>query len=266
VFDLPPHKIPAGTHLTFHIEATDNDDVNEKGPNVGRSPEFLVKVVTEEQLRTDLLRREKEQRQEFERLIKTQDEITTETRALAAGVAGEKDLMEEQKLVVMGIQRRQKLIGTNTGTIAGRLTEFLVEVHNNRLEEEGGPLERRLGERIILPMKQIAAEGVPEAIQRLDKSRRVAAVAAERDPALAEAVAQQEALLKLMNEILVHMVKAEGYQEAVNLLYEIEKSQKGVYDLTEKEKQERIKKIFEEGGRTPSPKPEEKKPDEPKPE
>lgn len=264
VFDLPPHKIPAGSSLSFRIEATDNDDVS--GPNVGRSPEFLVKVVTEEQLRTDLLRREKEQRQEFERLLKSQEDLTTETRALAATVAGQKELSEEQKLAVMAIGRRQKLVGTNTGTIAGRLAEFLIEVKNNRLEEEGGPLERRLSEKIIVPMTQINAEGVPEAMRRLDKSRRLAAAAAERDPALNDAVAQQEILAAQMREILIHMVKAEGYQEAVNLLYEIEKSQKGVYDLTEKEKQERIKKILEEGGTIPEDKPEEKKPEDKTPE
>lgn len=264
VFDLPPHKIPSGSSLSFRIEATDNDDVS--GPNIGRSPEFLVKVVTEEQLRTDLLRREKEQRQEFERLLKSQEDLTTETRALAATVAGQKDLAEEQKLALMAIGRRQKLVGTNTGTIAERLKEFLTEVKNNRLEEEGGPLERRLSEKIIVPMTQINAEGVPEAMQRLDKSRRLAGAAAERDPALAEAVTQQELLAAQMREILIHMVKAEGYQEAVNLLYEIEKSQKGVYDLTEKEKQERIKKILEEGGKIPDPKPEDKKPEEKKPE
>lgn len=263
IFDLPPHKIPSGSSLSFRLEASDNDNVS--GPNLGRSPEFLVKVVTEEQLRTDLLRREKEQRQEFERLLKSQEDLTTETRALAASVAGAKDLTEEQKLAVMAIQRRQKLVGTNTGTIAGRLAEFLVEVKNNRLEEEGGPLEKRLSDRIIIPMTQINAEGVPEAMRRLDKTRRVAGNAAERDPALNEAVQQQEALAAQMRDILLHMVKAEGYQEAVNLLYEIEKSQKGVYDLTEKEKQERIKKILEEGGKIPDSKPEEKPPEDKKP-
>src|SRR5438034_9741729 len=117
--ELPPLKIPTDTGLSFRFEAADNDDISR--PNIGRSSEFLVKVVTEEQLRTDLLRREKEQRQEFERLLKSQEDLTTETKALAAAVAGQKELAEEQKLAIMAIQRRQKLVGTNTGTIAGRL-------------------------------------------------------------------------------------------------------------------------------------------------
>jgi hypothetical protein len=48
-----------------------------------------------------------------------------------------------------------------------------------------------------------------------------------------------------MREILRHMIRSEGFQEAVNLLYEIQKSQQDVYDRTQKERQERIKGILE---------------------
>jgi hypothetical protein len=41
------------------------------------------------------------------------------------------------------------------------------------------------------------------------------------------------------------MVKAEGFQEAVNLLYEIQKAQTEVNDQTNKARQERIKRILE---------------------
>ena len=48
-----------------------------------------------------------------------------------------------------------------------------------------------------------------------------------------------------MKEILEHMVKSEGFQEAVNLLYEIQKAQTDVHSQTTKEQQERIKRILE---------------------
>jgi hypothetical protein len=51
-----------------------------------------------------------------------------------------------------------------------------------------------------------------------------------------------------MQEILRHMVKSEGFQEAVNLLYEIQKAQTDVHDQTNKERQDRIKRILEGGG------------------
>ena len=52
-----------------------------------------------------------------------------------------------------------------------------------------------------------------------------------------------------MNEILTHMVKSEGFQEAVNLLYEIQKMQTDVHLQTDKERQERIRKILEGSGK-----------------
>jgi hypothetical protein len=243
---LEPLRISAGSGLSFRIEADDNDNIS--GPNTGRSPEFLVRVVTEEQLRTDLLRREKEQRQQFERLLSSQEELLTDCRALAASSAGKAPLSSDDKQTLMTIQRRQKLIETNTATIAERLGEFVVEIFNNRLEEEGGPLVRRLSERIIQPMLKLAEGEMPEAVRHLDKTRRVEGETELRDATLGQAVAQQQAIAAAMREILTHMVKSEGYQEAVNLLYEIEKSQKNVFDMTQKERQERIRRILEAGG------------------
>lgn len=252
VFDLQPLQIPANSGLTFHIEADDNDNVS--GPNTGKSYEFLVRVVTEEQLRADLLRREKEQRQEFERLLKNQEDALTDARALQASLTDVPAMDGDRTRSLIDIQRRQKLIETNTSTISQRLILFLIEAENNRLEEDGGPLHRRLNENVIQPMTEIWQLESPEAVRSLD-SVRMAENAADRDEALAKAIAQQEALAAKMREILVHMEKAEGYQEAVNLLYEIEKLQRNVYDLTEQELQERIRKFLEEG----------KSPDEPKP-
>ncbi len=254
IFDLQPLQIPTNSGLTFHIEADDNDNVS--GPNTGRSPEFLVRVVTEEQLRADLLRREKEQRQEFERLLKNQEDALTDAQALQAALTDAPTMDGDLTRSLMDIQRRQKLIGTNTSTISQRLSLFLIESENNRLEEEGGPLHRRLNDNVIVPMIEITMNDSPEAVRSLDKVRRLSEKAADRDEALAEAIAQQEALAAKMREILVHMEKAEGYQEAVNLLYEIEKLQRNVHDLTEKELQDRIRRFLEEGNSTDKPKPE----------
>jgi hypothetical protein len=240
-------NIPVGSSLSFRFEADDNDNVS--GPNVGQSPEFLVRVVTEEQLRADLLRREKEQRQEFERLLKQQEDLLTETRALEAAAAEAADLALPQRQKLMQIQRDQKLLGANVLAIAERLADNIAEIRNNRLEEEGGPLVARLTEKIIQPMREIGEIGSPEAQLGLDKARRLAAEQAERQQALGEAATKQDENVVAMREILLHMVKTEGYQEAVNMLYEIEKSQRGVHDLTDKEEKERIQKILEESGK-----------------
>jgi hypothetical protein len=242
VIDLSALKLPTGTSLNFHVAARDNDDV--KGPNVGKSSDFLLRIVTEEELRTDLLRREKEQRQELERLLKQQEDLLTDCQALQAGLT-DAPLAGEQKDQLMQYQRRQKVIGTNVGAIAERLTGIVTEVLNNRLEDPSGRLEKRLREDIIGPLAEIAELAVPDAVQHLDRTRRQAAEVAPRNEALATVVTRQKEIADAMRSILTHMVKAEGYQEAVNLLYEIQKTQQDVYDRTVKEKQERIKGIIE---------------------
>jgi hypothetical protein len=241
--ELEPLKIPTGTGLSLRFEAADNDDVS--GPNIGRSPEVLLRVVTEEELRTDLLRREKEQRQEFERLLKSQEELLTDCRALEAGIKGAPAIASEQKEQLVQYQKRQKVIGQNIAAIAERMTAIVVEVQNNHLEEQGGRLQTRITKEIVEPMASVADESVSLAAAALDKARRQAAAPTDRDPALGEATRLQTEIVAKMKEILEHMVKSEGFQEAVNLLYEIQKAQTEVHDQTNKARQERIKRILE---------------------
>lgn len=241
--ELAPLKIPPGTGLSFRFEALDNDDVS--GPNIGRSSEFLVRIVTEEELRTDLLRREKEQRQEFERLLKNQEDLVTDSRALEAAVKDQPALTTEQKDQLIGYHKRQKQTGQNTAAIAERMAMIVVEVQNNRLEEAGGRLQTRLTKEIVEPMQAVADELIPQALAALDKTRRQTDAPDERRAALAEAIKLQTEAAARMKEILEHMVKAEGFQEAVNLLYEIQKAQTEVNDQTNKARQERIKRILE---------------------
>ena len=252
VIEIEPLKIPTGTGLSFRFEAADNDDVN--GHNIGRSSEFLLRIVTEEELRSDLIRREKEQRQEFERLAKNQDELLTDTRALEAAAKTLPDLEAQQKDLLMQLHKRQKLVGQNTAAIAERMASIVVEIQNNRLEEDGGKMQTQLTKEIIEPMREVAGGLVPQVLTGLDKSRRQSAVIAERSAALAETIARQAEAAAKMKEILEHMAKSEAFQEAVNLLYEIQKVQTDVHDQTNKERQERIRKILEGAG-SEKPKP-----------
>jgi len=196
-------------------------------------------------LRTDLLRREKEQRQEFERLVKNQEDLLTDSRALEAAAKGTANLTPAQKDQLVQYHKRQKLVGTSTAAIAERMAAIVIEVQNNRLEEPGGRLQTRITTEIVEPMRAVAEELLPQAAASLDKTRRSAAAMADRDAALAETIAQQTEAVAKMKEILEHMIKSEGFQEAVNLLYEIQKAQTDVNEQTIKERQERIKRILE---------------------
>lgn len=252
-------ELKAGDRLKMVVVVRDNDNVS--GPNIGKSIDLPLRIVTEDELRTDLLRREKEQRQEFERLIKEQEDLHTDNLALGAEIQGEAKITTAQKQQLMTVQRRQKLIANNLMIISDRIETFLQEIANNRLEEEDGPLQRRLTREIIDPMREIAEVDVTEAVRRIDEARRLESDAQPRDIALRVAGEKQEEIIAKMREVLKHLVKAEGYQEAINLLYEIQKAQQGVFELTQKERQERIRRILEGGGDV-DPKPEDKPPTE----
>ncbi len=237
---VEPLALVAGDALTLVFSAADNDNIS--GPNIGKSSEFQLRVVTEEELRAEILRREKEQRQEFERLVKSQEELLTDTRALTAEAKSLAELSPEQRNQLMQIQRRQKLVGTNSGGIAERLELVVLEALNNKIEEEGGTLEKRLRQDVIVPLFVIVNEEVPEVIRRLDESRRLSADQTPRQESLAAAVAAQEKLLADMQRVLSFLIKAEGFQEAINLILEIQRGQQDVLDRTQKENAERVQR------------------------
>jgi hypothetical protein len=241
--ELEPLEIPAGTGFSFRFEAADNDDVG--GPNIGKSSEFLVRIVTEDELRADLLRREKEQRQEFERLLKNQEDLLTDCRAFEAAIKGQAELSAESKDQLMQFHKRQKLVGQNTAAIAERLTSIVIEIQNNRIEAEGGRFQTRLTKEIVEPMQGVSTEMIPEALTGLDKVRRQSSDQAARDAALSETIVRQTEIVARMKQILENMEKSEGFQEAVNLLYQLQKEEEKVHGETRKALEEKIKRLLD---------------------
>jgi hypothetical protein len=243
LFPLSPLKLPAGAGLQFRILATDNDDVS--GPKTGQSSEFLLKVVSEDELRANLLRREKEQRQELERSFKVQQDLQTQTEVLRAEIRGKSDFSSDQRKELMQVQKRQKLLGTNVAGVAERLARLIVEIRNNHLEGSDGPLQKRLTQQIVEPLQLLAETEIPAAARGLDEARRLAREPDKRNDALARTIDDQRKAVDALREILDHMEKTESYQEAVNLLYEVVKSQEDLKTRTIDAAQERIRELTE---------------------
>lgn len=236
-------RVSPGVALSFVIEATDNNNVT--GPGVGRSSVFLVRVVTDEEFRAALLGRERELRIEFEKQIKFEDELRTDVSAFQATVRGKSELAAEQRDLLARFERRQKAIGEDVIKLARRFTEVVTEIRNNRLEDESGPLQTRLMSRIIEPLNGLLGDGFAPVSSQFDRARTRSNSAADRDRAVGQAIDAQQRLLERMREILNHMEQAEGFQEAVNQLLEVQKAQQEVLKRTEKEKQDAIRKLLD---------------------
>ena len=252
--DLIPYNLTPGTSFRFSIKAT---DTHPGQPNIGRSQEFLLRVVSDDELRADLLRREIEQSKSFDdQAYQAQMELMTDVEALAAR-AKESGMTQEEfdsqrESVLINLIRKQKGIGTAMDRIANRFEEFLVEVKNNRLDEaenEIAPdqrIEARFDERIIKPIRRLDSELVTLATRHLDNSRRAVRDSDELNAAVDQAVVVHQQILEEMKRILAAMNDSESFQEIINGFLEVKKDTLEIGAGIEKKM--KPKNVFEDEG------------------
>lgn len=227
VLRLEPLGLTPDTSLRFVLMA---NDLRPPTPGVGQSREFLLRVVTEEELRADLLRREIEQRRAFQQAYETQLELVSGVRQLTAAPEGtpeEWDRNRQNSLI--SLFRSQRAIGTSVDSIANRFEEFLVEVKNNRLDEEmqaidpARTIESRFSNEIIGPIRELDVEWISNACRNLDNCRMNLADAGVFASAVAQTLKIQDEILERMRQILASMEDSENFQEVVNKLLEIKR-------------------------------------------
>ena len=217
-FDLPP-----GT--TFRFTVFGKDEYPD-ADNTGNSQEFLLKIVSDAELRADLLRREIEQRQVFDQAYDTQLTLATELQAIIAKTKpanqSEADFVAAREKALIAATRAQKAIGTSAVRVADRFEEFLVEVKNNKLDEAENAIapdqriETRFDQRIIQPIRALDENLISLAARHMDHCRSLI-----NDPEGLRAAADQadqthQEILAQMKSILAAMTASEGFQGIVN--------------------------------------------------
>ena len=253
VLDLEPLKLSPGTSFRFAVAAYDNFPTQAK---IGRSQEFLLRVVSDDELRADLLRREIEQRKAFDQAYQIQLELTSEIQAIAARTPGlgttKEDFEIQREASLIELVRSQKGVGTAIDRVANRFEDFLVEVKNNRLDEAENAIapeqriETRFDQKIIQPIRRLDSELVSMATRHLDDCRRAIQTEDQLDNAVGQTVAVQTAILEEMKQILAAMNDSESFQEVINDLLEVKedilKNKKEIKDA------QKPKDVFEDKG------------------
>ena len=184
-------------------------------------------------------------------MIKKQDLLLTDTAALAAECREIAALDPSQRERIVALQKRQKLLGSNLKPVVSRLEGMRQEIINNRLEEEDGVLKARLSSKVIGPLSDLLAGSIPAAAVGLDSARRGEDLQ-KRNGVFVEVGEAQKTVIAVMREVLVHMVRNEGYQQAVNLLYEIQRAQERMRTMTNKAKEEALREILQDKKKTDS--------------
>jgi hypothetical protein len=252
LLDVSKMKVPVGAGLSFRIEADDNDAVS--GPKTGASEEILLKVVAPGELRANMLRREKEQRQELEQVLKVQQDLRATAEILLAESREQPNLTDAQRHQLMQTQKRQRLLATNVESIVQRLSAIVTEVKNNQLEDDGGRIQTRLRDNVITPLKSLADPMIPDAADELDRVRQSEAQPDRRNENLKNAIDKQEGIVDSVKNVIDQMVESENYQEAVNAAYEVLQSEKRVRDLTIKAAEEAERLARERASQSPEKK------------
>ena len=246
-FEVQLLGLRPGAQLMFHVEARDRDDVS--GPNIGSSSNFFLKVVTDEVLRNELLRKEQEQRQEFERLIKDQELVLIDCLRIEAETAGKPALGEDEagrqlKADLMKDEKRIRLAAERCTGVSRQFRAILAEVLNNKLEDENGPAARKINGQIIDPLAALVDQGIPAASSPLNAARNAGNDLPVRDPALRQAIDQQNRNLDEMKKIVKVMEKWESYQQAINELRNLIDDQGRINQETLKRKKAQEDRIF----------------------
>jgi len=227
--------ISPGERISLHARATDFDDVS--GPNYGQSQEQTLRVVSREELLSELARREQAARRQFERLIDEQEQI----RGALLTVIG-RYLPDDRTGLSAGLaplERRQRNVAGSVNVVRQQFQQVLTELRINALDTSA--LEQRLGDDIIDPLTMLARRDLvtaADALRSLAEDGTIAR-AADVDP-------RQERLIGEMRRILSRMLEWEGYQEVVNMLRDIIRLQEELQEETRAQLGEQVKDVFDD--------------------
>jgi hypothetical protein len=237
-------------------------------------------VVTPEQLRTILEARELVLRQRLERIV----EEVTETRELLLGLdfgsliapnkeaaaqkqdaEGEAAAQEQDAepgdpsgeaggpsadhaaLVALRLERAVQNSRKNareTLGVADAIAGVREQLINNRIDTE--ELKTRLQAGIADPLRRIADQRFPELERRLQRLRKTLGEVETRAENRRLAVAQVEAVLQAIQEVLKRMLELEDFQKAIELLREIIDAQQDLSAETKGLHTQRLRELLED--------------------
>jgi hypothetical protein len=259
-FDLRPLDIPTGMTLNVIVKARDNQPAQTKEteptveigqpaqsePGVGAAKALTFRVVTEAELRADLLRRELEQTKTFERLIVQQQAIQTELQALQVSQQEptetvDSHLIRQTQMAAKSL-RNQYQVGTLLTQVTDRFRGFLAEVRNNRLDESSAEIDGgqglgvRLEEQIIGPLNEIDQTLLPQLGRSLEAVSRTVGDPTEMRAQIDVALPQIQEVLSRLQAVLDAMQRSQSFQEIVNMVISIKNEEQRLKKLAEEKK------------------------------
>lgn len=257
--DVRPLGLQPGQKFQFSLKADDRYDLG-PAPNTGQSERWVLAVVTAEQLRTTLEARELVLRQRFETVLEdvmaTRDLVAridfSESPPPSAAPAepgdkpGNPDRSPERVLAqrlfrVQSAQQNARKAQSEVAGIARAFRDIRAELVNNRIDT--AELQERLEGGIAAPLTRLADQMFPELDRRLQDLEAALANPQAAVPVRDSALAQLDAILTAMRDVLSRMLELEDFNEVVQLLRDIIASQDKVRELTRQRHRSRASEL-----------------------
>jgi hypothetical protein len=222
--------------VVLRVRAADFDDV--LGPNVAQSPDMTLRVVTQEELLSELARREQEYRMDFERLVDSQEALRSGLLTVFGRFERDRD-QDSLASDLAPLERRQRNIASAVTVIQQQFEQILSELEVNQLDTLDE--QTRLGDGIVTPLKQLVRRDLGLAADTIRQWSR------SRSPQTASLIdPQQVAVLAQMREVLANMLEWEGYREVINMLRDIIRLQQELHRETQEALEDRADEVFED--------------------
>ena len=231
---LEPLGLAAGRRLTVSIVATDGCRLA-TGPNVAASDAWSLDVVTPEALLAMLEAREIILRRRFEStvadLVQSRDRLATPATNAASAADPDRDAGEGDDVARL-LEASTRAAG-ETAELAAAFRLIRDELANNALLSP--ELENRLVSQIADPLARIAAVDLPG----------VAAACRRRAPR-DEIVRATDAVLARMRAVLDRMMELESFNEVVDLLRGLIRTQEEIRAETLRRQKQRAREALEQ--------------------
>ena len=231
---LEPLGLAAGRRLTVSIVATDGCRLA-TGPNVAASDAWSLDVVTPEALLAMLEAREIILRRRFEStvadLVQSRDRLATPAANVASAADPDRDAGEGDDVARL-LEASTRAAG-ETAELAAAFRLIRDELANNALLSP--ELENRLVSQIADPLARIAAVDLPG----------VAAACRRRAPR-DEIVRATDAVLARMRAVLDRMMELESFNEVVDLLRGLIRTQEEIRAETLRRQKQRAREALEQ--------------------
>ena len=228
--DIRPLKLSVGQRVSVRAAATDTLPELFGGPNRGVSAVHTFRIVSEEDLLMELLRRQKEIRDVYSRAVELQ--ATTRDRVLAV-----KDQLDAVEVIDVEVRRKLKLaasdqlrIATQCADTARQMQSVLDEIAANRVGTDAQI--HNLSTRIISPLEEISKKPMSDVAALLSSASKKTDAAELRE--LAESHGGTlDAFHTRLEDVLKQMEKEQSRQELVRMLQKILSDSKTLKDWIE---------------------------------